>query len=117
DGGTFSTGATTGFAEKLGTLTLSSNSTIDLGTGIHLLEFSNSSSIAWSGTLTIYDWVGSPSGGTQGRIFFGNNASGLTSAQLAQISFNGFGPGAILLSSGELVPIAIPEAETVFAAL
>lgn len=117
DGGTFSTGATTGFSEKLGTLTLSSNSTIDLGTGIHLLEFSNSSSIAWNGTLTIYDWVGSPSGGTQGRIFFGNNASGLTSAQLAQISFDGFGPGAILLSSGELVPIAIPEAETIFAAL
>lgn len=116
-GGTFSTGATVGFSEQLGALTLSGNSSIDLGTGVHLLQFANSSSIAWTGTLTIYDWVGTTSGGTQGRIFFGSNASGLTSSQLAKITFDGFGPGAILLSSGELVPVAIPEPETIAAAL
>lgn len=116
-GGTFSTGATVGFSEQLGALTLSGNSSIDLGTGIHLLQFANSSSIAWTGTLTIYNWTGTTTGGSQGRIFFGNNASGLTSSQLAKITFDGFGPGAILLSSGELVPIAIPEPETIAAAL
>lgn len=118
NGGTFSTGDTTGFSEKLGTLTLSANSTINLGTGIHLLQFDDSSALAWSGTLTIYGWTGTiGTTGTQGKIFFGSNASGLTALQLAQISFNGFGPGAILLSSGELVPVAIPEAGPVFAAI
>ena len=33
------------------------------------------------------------------------------------ISFNGFGGSAILLTSGELVPMAVPEAQTVVAAL
>lgn len=118
DGGTFSTGATVGYAEQLGALTLSSNSSINLGTGIYLLQFANSSAFSWTGTLTIYGWsgtMGSP--GTAGRIFFGSNASGLTSSQLAQISFNGFSGGAILLSNGELVPVVIPEPGVVFAAL
>lgn len=117
NGGTFSTGATTGFAENLGTLTLSSNSIIDLGTGVHLLEFDNSSALTWTGTLTIYGWVGSAgNAGTQGQIFFGNNQFGLNASQLAQISFDGFGAGAKLLGSGQLVPIAVPEAEAVLAA-
>jgi len=115
-GGTFSTGETTGFEETLGQLTLSSNSTIDLGTGVHLLNFADSSSLnwAWSGLLTIEGWVGAAaSSGTQGQIFFGNNSSGLTANQLNMIQFNGFGVGAILLGNGELVPV--PEAEVILA--
>jgi autotransporter-associated beta strand protein len=117
--GTFSTGDSVGFSETLGTLTLSGSSSIDLGTGVHLLQFANSSSLSgsWSGSLTIYGWTGLPlTSGTSGQIYFGNNVTGLTSSQLAMISFNGFGQGAILLSTGELVPVAIPEAETVLAA-
>lgn len=117
NGGTFSTGATTGFSEQLGTLTLTSNSAIDLGSGVHLLGFSNSSSLSWTGTLTIYGWVGTAgSSGTAGQIFFGNNQFGLSNAQLAQISFDGFGAGAMMLGSGQLVPIAVPETEAILVA-
>ncbi|MEI6032775.1 MAG: autotransporter-associated beta strand repeat-containing protein [Verrucomicrobiae bacterium] len=118
-GGTFSTGETIGFSETLGTLTLSGTSSIDLGTAAHLLNFADSSGLSgsWSGSLTIYGWTGLPNtSGTSGEIFFGSSLGGLTSSQLAMISFNGFGGGAILLTSGELVPMAVPEAETVLAA-
>ena len=117
NGGTFSTGATTGYSDTLGTLTLSSTSTLDLGTGVHQLVFANSSAIVWSGTLLINGWTGAgASPGTQGQIFFG--VGGLTSTQLAQISFDGFQPGAMLLASGELVPIhPIPEAKVVGGAI
>ena len=117
DGGTFDTGTTTGFSDTLGTLTLSSNSVIDLGSGVHWLEFAASNAVSWTGstTLTINNWVGvGGSSGSQGQIYFGNSASGLTSAQLAQISFNGFGVGARLLANGELVPI--PEADVILVA-
>jgi len=104
--------------ETLGTLTLSGNSTIDLGTAVYLLKFANSSAMSWSGSLTINGWYGIPNtSGTANQIYFGNNASGLTSAQLSQISFNGFAGGAMLLTSGELVPMAVPETGTVVAAI
>lgn len=107
NGGTFLTGETTGHSDTLGTLTLSSSSTIDLGTTSHQLTFADSSSISWTGTLVISNWTGlAGSSGTQGQIFFG--VGGLTSAQLAQVQFDGFSPGARLLPSGELVPIPEP---------
>lgn len=114
--GTLDTG--TGFSETLGTLTLSGNSVIDLGAASHLLSFEDSSAASWSGTLTIYGWQTLENmPGTNGRIFFGNNSSGLTQSQLDMISFNGFAGPAILLSSGELVPSAIPELPVALTAL
>lgn len=106
DGGTFRTGAAIGYAETVGTLDLKSNSTIALGTGSHILTFSNSSGITWDGsTLAITGWTGSEgNSGTAGKIFIGNNTSGLTSAQLAKITFNGFTNGTIILPTGEIVP-------------
>ncbi len=118
--GILSTGTTVGYSETLGTLTLSGTSSIDLGTASHLLQFANSSALSgsWSGHLTINGWTGIPeTSGTSGKIFFGNNVSGLTAGQLAMISFNGFGPGAMLLTTGELVPVAVPEAQSILAAL
>jgi putative cofactor-binding repeat protein len=105
-GGTFSTGSTTGYTETLGTLQVNANSTIQLGTGSHTLTFAASNSQSWSGELlTINGWSGSEGGsGTAGRIFVGNNSNGLTASQLAKIEFTGFGTGATLLSTGELVP-------------
>ncbi len=115
-GGTFRTGATTGNSDTVGTLTLSSSSTISLGTGVHQLTFANSSAISWGGTLIITNWTGAAGGsGTQGRIFFG--VGGLTTTQLAQVQFVGFGPGSRLLASGELVPIPEPRAMAAMAAL
>lgn len=106
-GGTLRTGVTTGFTETLGTLNLNGNSTIALGTGNHSLNFSDSAALPWVGTsLTITGWTGVVGGssGTAGKIFVGTNANGLTEAQLSKINFSGFNPGAVILSTGELVP-------------
>lgn len=115
-GGTLSTGATTGFNETLGTLDLNTSATLTLalGTGTHSLSFADSHSINWSGsTLTITGWTGTAgASGTSGKIFFGNSAAGLTTAQLSQINFIGAGysSGAAILSTGEIV--AVPEPAT-----
>ena len=118
-GGTLATSNIAG-SETLGTLTLSGTSSIDLGTAAYLLHFADSSSLSsiWTGSMTIYGWSGAPNAsGTLGQIYFGSNISGLTNSQLSMISFNGFGTGAILLTNGELVPMAVPETSTVVAAL
>jgi autotransporter-associated beta strand protein len=85
EGGTLSTGATTGYGDTVGTLDLSANSTINLGTGAHTLTFANSSGVGWSSgtTLTVTGWAGAWNGtaGTAGRIFVG--AGGLTAGHAA----------------------------------
>lgn len=109
-GGTFRTGATTGFGETVGTLTANAFTTIVLGTGSHSLTFAASNSMAWASiaVITVTGWTGGYNGtsGTAGKIFVGNNASGLTSAQLAKIRFfNGTNYyQATQLSTGEVVP-------------
>ena len=113
-GGTFSTGATTGFSETVGTVDLNGVAliTLALGTGVHNLNFANSSALDWTGsTLTITGWTGTAgASGTAGKIFFGNSTSGLTGVQLSQINFTGYSPGALILSTGEIV--AVPEPST-----
>jgi autotransporter-associated beta strand protein len=88
------------------TLNVTANSTIALGGNVHSLIFANSSSEAWTGSvLTITGWVGTPgSSGTAGKIFFGNDATGLTQAQLDMIVFTGYSAGAQILATGEIVP-------------
>jgi autotransporter-associated beta strand protein len=110
NGGTFNTGSTVGFNQNLGQLHLLATSTIALGTGNHSLNFSNSSAASWSGSvLNINGWIGTVgASGTGGKIFVGTDASGLTAAQLAKISFTGFGAGAAILNTGEIVPIPSP---------
>ena len=105
NGGTFNTGSSSGYTETVGTLTLSNNSTIALGTGSHSLSFANSSSTTWSGTLTITGWAGTAgSSGTSGKIYVGSDATGLTPYQLSCITFSGYSSGATILSTGEVVP-------------
>ncbi len=111
NGGTLSTGATTGFSlgsspTNVGTLDLAANSTIALGTGNHSLYFAASNGVTWNGsTLTITGWTGNGGeSGTAGKIFVGNSSSGLTSGQLAKITING--QGVTQLSTGEIVPRA-----------
>ncbi len=110
NGGTFKTGATTGYDETTGTLTLTDNSTIAFGTGKHQLHFAASNGTPWTTgkALTIIGWTGNWNGtsGTAGELYFGNSTSGLTASQLTQIRFyNGsaYFP-AIILSTGEVVP-------------
>ena len=112
NGGTLQTGSSTGYSQTgLGFLTLSDNSTIALGTGIHALNFAASNGAIWTSgkTLTITGWTGTAgSSGTAGKIFVGTDASGLTTAQLAEITFSGYSAGAQILSTGEVVPLCTP---------
>lgn len=106
-GGTLNTGSAGGYSETIGDLTVSVNSAIALGTGVHTLTIANSSGNTWAATtLSISGWTGiggSSGGGTQGVIMVG--VGGLTPAQLAKINFSGgFGTGAEITASGELVP-------------
>ncbi|HVD97731.1 MAG TPA: autotransporter-associated beta strand repeat-containing protein [Cytophagaceae bacterium] len=114
-GGTFSTGATTGFSESAGTLTLTGDATIALGTGSHSLHFAASNAAAWTAgrTLSITGWQGSydcTTGGTSGKIFTGATTE-LSAAKLAQIGFinpsDGLMYAACQLNTGEIVPSAV----------
>jgi autotransporter-associated beta strand protein len=129
NGGTFNTaglsehnlsGATV--TPGIGALTLSSNSVIDLAGGASILAFANSSTQTWTGTLSIYNWSGTPViGNGTDQIYFGTDATGLTSTQLGQIVFYS-DSGTTLLGTagyasgmdGEIV--AVSEPSTWFAA-
>ncbi len=108
NGGEFSTGATTGYSETLGTLNVASNSSVHLGTGVHSLTFAESDAVVWNGSsLTIFGWTGTNgTTGNAGKIFVGTSSTGLTAEQLAKISFNGFAGNAMQLNTGEIVPQA-----------
>ncbi|MHA3771719.1 hypothetical protein ACXR0O_09310 [Verrucomicrobiota bacterium sgz303538] len=125
-GGTLNTG---GFSDSVGALTLSFDSTIDLGNGSSILQFASSRGETWTGVLLIDNWSGSTSGGGVDRIFFGSSFSdeanaGITLGQSAAIFFynpEGLPSGyysAQMLSSGELVPkdpVPVPEVNTIYA--
>jgi hypothetical protein len=101
-----------GYSETAGTLTLTDNSTIALGTNTMNLKFSRSDSKAWTTgkILTVTGWQGGWDGsaGTIERLYIGTNTSGLTSAQLSQITFFNSADNtyhdAQILSTGEIVP-------------
>jgi hypothetical protein len=98
-----------GFNQTLGAITLSGNSIITLGSGSHALTFPDCSTSFWDPTKTIVikGWAGTPgASGTAGKIFFGANAAGLSTAQLGAITFEGY-TGNIVLSTGELVPATL----------
>ena len=113
------TGITATHDEKVGTLTLSDNSIIDFGTlaGGNTFRFDQSSSLAWPGMLSIYNW-------TMGadHLYFGtDDSTGLTSSQLSRISFySGNGTGFLGTPSflpGGLGEIAVPEPSALIVAL
>ena len=125
NGGTLAM-AGSGTTENLGPLTLSENSTIDLGnySGSRILRFADSSSVVWTNAkiLQIWNWQGASGVGDR-NIYFGNSSSGLGSNQLAQIAFysdsgSSFLGTASIYSTGELgyVPV-IPEPEAIISAI
>lgn len=113
---TLSTGATTGYSATVGTLTITGDNVIDLGTGDHTLTFANSSGETWSSFVTIEGWSdvskydGTAAGVTHPKIFVGSDAMGLSAGQLLKIAF--FNPDnsnlyeAAILAPGEVVPTA-----------
>ncbi|MGH8048529.1 MAG: beta strand repeat-containing protein, partial [Chthoniobacterales bacterium] len=112
-GGTFDTA---GFSETLNTLTLNGTAVLDLGGAASILHFADSSAIAWTGTLSIYNWSGSLDGGGTDQIYFGFTDTTLTAQQLASINIysdagSTFVGNGGLLASGEL--IAVPEPQVI----
>jgi autotransporter-associated beta strand protein len=122
NGGTFNTGGLSEHGASnntagIGALTLQSSSIIDMGSGASIVAFANSSSASWSGTLSIYNWSGTPyTGGGTDQLYFGNDATGLTGTQLGEIQFYSdsgttlYGGLVTILSTGEVV--AVPEPST-----
>jgi autotransporter-associated beta strand protein len=120
-GGTFATGGFSQGNNTLGALTLSSNSTINLGGGASITHVGNTSAQGWTGGTKLYvtNWNGTiGSGGGTDQLYFGNTSSGLTIGQLQQIIFvspnglsgNYFGE---ILSTGEVVAFRpVPEPGT-----
>ena len=110
-GGTFSSGSGAGFNETIGTLTVTANSTLNLGTGSHSINFAASNGASWTAGrfLRVTGWTGGFNGtsGTAGKIFSGSSAE-LSAGKLAQIYFvNGAATHtATQLSDGEIVPTA-----------
>jgi hypothetical protein len=90
------------------------NSAIVFPDGASVLSFANSALVPWSAqaTLTIEHWNGSLTGGGHHQLYFGEDASGLSPQQLAQIRFHdpagaaGTYP-ATILPSGEVVPTQV----------
>jgi fibronectin-binding autotransporter adhesin len=109
DGGTLNANSKT---EAMGTLTLVSNSILDLNNDGVQSDLTFNDSAYTGGTLTINNWVDSPPAYTSDRIFFTSNSGGAN--MLNNINFTGYTPGAWRLASGEIVPTGVPEPGTVF---
>lgn len=113
---TVSEGTTAPTGNGVGALTLTTNSIIDLA-GTDVLHFANSSGQTWTGTLSIYNYSGTPfTGNAAEQLLVGSNASGLTQAQLDSISFySGSGTGFLGTAGftpdmdGELAPVPEPS--------
>ena len=124
DAGGFSQGGSGAAGNPgLGALTLNSNATIDL-TNTSVLHFADSTGQAWTGTLSILNWSGTPTtGGGLEQLMFGTGGivPGVGPTQLSQIQFIdpvGFAAGtysAIFAATNlnEIVPgVPIPEPST-----
>jgi autotransporter-associated beta strand protein len=93
---------------SLTTAGLTAASTIDYGVGASEVDFANSSSLAWIGTLNLLNWDPSID-----KLRFGTDSTGLTSAQLADIEFNGGGLGTATLDSNGYVTVPEPSTSLV----
>jgi hypothetical protein len=90
----------------LGLNTSTAASVIDFGAGASEVDFANSSGLSWTGTfLNLLNW--NPA---MDKLRFGTDATGLTSAQLATIEFNGSGLGSARLDANGYV--VVPEPST-----
>ena len=130
NGGTINTNGSqegSSSAVGVGALTLQSSSIVNLS-GTSLLHFAASGASSFTGTLSIYNWNGSSTGGGAEQILFGTDdtAASLTTAELAQITFYSDSGTTSLgtaqfagLGDGEIVPslAAVPEPATWFTGL
>ncbi len=119
-GGTLNTG---GFSETVGKMTLSANSTLDLGAGASVLTFDGASSLGTS-TLSILNWSGTQgaTGGTDQVLF--TNSSFVAGTTSFQVQFNvggTFYAGKFVSLGGNTIEAIasitpVPEPTTIFGA-
>jgi len=115
-GGTFNTG---GFSENVGKMTLSANSTLDMGAGTSRVTFDGASSLG-SSTLTVLNWTGvqNQTGGTDQLIFTNSGFTAGSTTSQVQFNLGGSFYGGRFISLGgsslELVPV--PEPATIYGA-
>ena len=124
NGGTFNTGGLSEHGASnntagIGALTLQASSIINMGSGSSIIAFADSHLASWTGTLKIYNWSGTQSGGGTDQLYFGSDATGLTAGQLSEINiYSDSGTTllgvATILADGEIVPV--PEPSTYLAA-
>jgi len=94
----------------LGLNTSTAASVIDFGAGASEVDFANSSAVNWTGSvLNLVNWDPSID-----KLRFGSDATGLTSAQLAKIEFNGSGLGSAQLDPNGFVIVPEPSALLLF---
>ncbi len=114
NGGKLETG---GYSDNLGAMILAADSSMDFGTSNNVrLQFSSAS---WTGgTLNVTNWTGTAATANNPDQFL-IGPGPVSENFLRNISFQGFGPGAIAFDRGggvyEVVPI--PEPTTIFGAL
>ena len=117
NGGTLSTG---GYSETMGTLTMSANSTLALGAGVHSINFSASDGTTWTGgaLLKVTGWTGgyNSTSGTAGKLYTGNSEE-LSAGKVAQVFFmhptSSMPYTASQLSDGEILPTSTLPVEFV----
>lgn len=104
-GGTFNPG---GFNQAMTatTLGLNASSKIDFGSLASEIDFAGSSGLTWNGTATLSILNFDPS---IDKLRFGTDATGLTSAQLAEISINGSPAGSASIDSSGFVSTPEPS--------
>jgi fibronectin-binding autotransporter adhesin len=106
--------------ETFKSLTLSGNATLDFGAGggadKFLFSFTGGTSFARTGgILTINNWTGNPSGGTDGTddrlVFSGSYLDFQNAFDQNSIAFTGYGTGyaAIDLNGSQFEVVAVPE--------
>jgi len=89
----------------LGLTASTAGSTIDFAAGGSELDFANSSGLTWAAsTLNLLNWDPSID-----KLRFGTDSTGLTSAQLADIKFNGSGQGTAVLDANGYVTTPEPS--------
>ena len=82
-----------------------------MGNIASIVAFAKSHLSTWTGTLKIYNWPGTLTGGGTDQLYFGNDVTGLTAAQLLNMQFysgsgiGAYGAGALILPNGEVVPV------------
>jgi hypothetical protein len=107
--------------QHFGSLTIQSDSGINLAGDSAILRFADSHTNSWLSELQgmtpqilVYNWNGSTNGGGADQLIFGASSSALTAKQVAQIRFanpGGFSSGtypARIVSTGEVVPMPLP---------